>query len=91
MGDLLRGKLGALGNHGVAEVRGEGLLLAVGLTAPVAATATEHLLDAGFIVNPVREDALRLAPPLILTAEEAASFVDALPGALDAAMAGAAS
>ncbi|RPF27959.1 acetylornithine transaminase [Georgenia muralis] len=91
VGDLLRAKLAGLGNHGVAEVRGEGLLLAVGLTAPVAAAATEHLLEAGFIVNPVREDALRLAPPLILTGEEAASFVDALPAALDAATAGAAS
>ncbi|UNX56354.1 acetylornithine transaminase [Georgenia sp. TF02-10] len=87
VGDLLRHKLAGLGHHGVAEVRGEGLLLAVGLTAPVAQAAAGHLLEAGFIVNPVRPDALRLAPPLVLTAAEATSFVDALPAALDAALA----
>jgi acetylornithine aminotransferase len=70
---------------GVTEVRGAGLLLAVQLDAPVAKDAAAALLEAGFIVNPVREDAIRLAPPLVLTAEQAATFVDALPAALAAA------
>ena len=70
---------------GVAEVRGSGLLLAVQLDAPVAKGAAAALLEAGFIVNPVREDALRLAPPLVLTGEQADSFVEALPAALAAA------
>ena len=38
---------------------------------PVAAAAAAALRDAGFIVNPVAPDALRLAPPLILTAARA--------------------
>jgi acetylornithine/N-succinyldiaminopimelate aminotransferase len=33
----------------------------------------------------VAPDALRLAPPLILTAEQARTFTDALPAALDRA------
>ena len=70
----------------VAGVRGAGLLLAVQLTRPVAAAAASALLDAGFIVNPVAPDALRLAPPLILTRDQADSFVDALPAALDKAL-----
>ncbi|PFG38357.1 acetylornithine aminotransferase [Georgenia soli] len=70
---------------GVTEVRGAGLLLAVQLDAPVAKDAAAALLAAGFIVNPVREDAIRLAPPLVLTAEQAATFVDALPAALTVA------
>ena len=45
--------------------------------------------DAGFIVNPVAPDALRLAPPLILTQEQADTFVAALPGILDVAVLGA--
>ena len=35
--------------------------------------------------NAVKPDALRLAPPLILTAEQASTFVAALPAALDLA------
>ncbi len=69
----------------VRGVRGTGLLLAVELAAPVAAAAASALLDAGFVVNAVAPDALRLAPPLVLTAEQADTFVEALPAALDAA------
>ena len=75
----------ALGHPLVRGVRGTGLLLAVELAAPVAPAAAAALLEAGFIVNPVAPDALRLAPPLVLTAEQAATFVEALPAALDAA------
>ena len=49
--------------------------------AAVAALAR----DAGFIVNPVAPDAVRLAPPLVVTTAELDLFVDALPGLLDAA------
>ncbi len=48
-------------------VRGAGLLLAITLTAPVAEQVADAALEAGFIVNDVTPDAIRLAPPLILT------------------------
>ncbi|GLY18533.1 acetylornithine transaminase [Kineosporia rhizophila] len=76
---------GLSGHSMVTEVRGRGLLRAVQLTQPVAAAVASHLLEAGFIVNAVAPDALRLAPPLILTAEQADSFIAALPAALDLA------
>jgi acetylornithine aminotransferase len=41
--------------------------------------------DAGFLVNAVQPDAVRIAPPLVLTAAQARSFTDALPAILDAA------
>jgi acetylornithine/N-succinyldiaminopimelate aminotransferase len=85
VGRALRDGINELGHRLVAGVRGEGLLLAVQLTRPVAARVQVALLDAGFVVNAVTPDALRLAPPLILTAEQAATFVAALPAALDAA------
>ena len=66
----------------VREVRGTGLLLAVELTAPVAAHVADLALAAGFIVNPVTPSALRLAPPLVLTADQVAPFV-AFLAALD--------
>jgi acetylornithine/N-succinyldiaminopimelate aminotransferase len=85
VGAALRNGVTALGHPLVNGVRGEGLLLAVQLTRPVAGRAAAALLDAGFVVNAVAPDALRLAPPLILTAEQAATFVEALPAALDRA------
>ena len=42
---------------------------------------------AGFLVNAVQPDAIRLAPPLVLTAEQASVFLDALPHILDDAAA----
>ena len=74
-GALLRAELEALIASGraplVQEVRGHGLLLAVVLTDPVAPDVVAAALEAGFIVNAVAPDAVRLAPPLVLTAEQA--------------------
>ncbi|GAA1733353.1 acetylornithine transaminase [Isoptericola hypogeus] len=69
-GDLLRREIEAAGNPLVSGVRGRGLLLAVQLTRPVAPQVAAAALDAGFIVNAVAPDAIRLAPPLILTADQ---------------------
>ena len=52
-------------------MRGRGLLLAVQLARPVAAEVAAAALEAGFVVNAVAPDAIRLAPPLILTADQA--------------------
>jgi acetylornithine aminotransferase len=38
---------------------------------------------AGFLVNAVQPDAIRLAPPLILTLAEAGEFTAAFPAVLD--------
>ncbi len=83
VGDQIRRGVEALGHPLVAGVRGRGLLLAVELTETVAAQAAAAAFDAGFIVNPVSADALRLAPPLVLTGDQAETFVDALPSILD--------
>jgi acetylornithine/N-succinyldiaminopimelate aminotransferase len=77
--------LAGLGDDRVGPVRGRGLLLAVPLQGVSAAAASRAALDAGFIVNDVAPDALRLAPPLVLGSAEAASFVAALPAILDTA------
>jgi acetylornithine/N-succinyldiaminopimelate aminotransferase len=87
VGARLRTGVLGLGHPLVTGVRGEGLLIAVRLAAPVAARTAAALLEAGFIVNAVTPDALRLAPPLILTEEHADTFVEALPAALDRAAA----
>jgi acetylornithine/N-succinyldiaminopimelate aminotransferase len=71
----------------VAGVRGVGLWRAVVLTAEAAPAAEAAARRAGFLVNAVQPDAIRLAPPLILSAAEATEFTAALPGVLDEASA----
>ena len=67
-----------------AGVRGRGLWLAVVLTRPLAAQAEAAAREAGFLVNAVQPDAVRLAPPLILGEDQAAAFLAAWPSILDA-------
>ncbi|TNU77212.1 acetylornithine transaminase [Miniimonas arenae] len=76
----------AAAHSAVREVRGEGFLIGVELGAAVAPTVQAALLEAGFIVNAPTPTTLRLAPPLILTAAQAASFTAALPAALDSVL-----
>ncbi|GGS08800.1 acetylornithine aminotransferase [Micromonospora fulviviridis] len=85
IGERLRRGVEGLGHPLVAEVRGAGLLLGIVLDAPVSGALTGALREAGFLVNPVQPGVVRLAPPLILTAEQADAFLAALPAALDAA------
>ncbi|MEV5691869.1 acetylornithine transaminase [Micromonospora globbae] len=84
VGERLRRGIEALGHPLVSGVRGAGLLLGVVLTAPVAPVLAEALREVGFLVNPVQPGVVRLAPPLILTAEQVDAFLAALPAALDA-------
>jgi acetylornithine aminotransferase len=60
-------------------------LIGIQLTANLSAQVEESARAAGYLVNPPKPDVIRLAPPLILTAAQAESFVADLPGILDAA------
>lgn len=82
VGQRLREGISGLGSPLVTGVRGEGLLIAVQLEDAISSALVTSLLDKGFIVNAVAPDALRLAPPLVFTEEQADSFVDALGEAL---------
>ncbi|WIX92844.1 acetylornithine transaminase [Amycolatopsis sp. DG1A-15b] len=73
----------ALGHPLVAGVRGAGLLLGIALKQPVSAAVAQAAQAAGYLVNPVAPDTVRLAPPLVLDGEQAEGFLAALPNALD--------
>jgi acetylornithine/N-succinyldiaminopimelate aminotransferase len=88
VGALLRDGILALKHPAVTGVRGAGLLLGIALAGPQARQVADAALDAGFIVNPVAPDTIRLAPPLILTEAQAREFLAALPALLDAALEG---
>lgn len=69
----------------VAEVRGSGLLLGVGLTASVASHVVAEALDRGLIVNAATDDTIRLAPPLIIGDAEIDRFLTLFAASLEAA------
>ena len=70
----------------VTEVRGEGLLIGLDLTSDASADVTAAALRRGFIINNPTPSRIRLAPPLVLTDDDAAAFLAAWPGILDDAM-----
>ena len=85
VGKTLAAGIEELGHPLVSHVRGSGLLLGVVLAAPKAPAVETAARDAGFLVNAAAPDVIRLAPPLILTEEQAENFVTALPAILDTA------
>jgi acetylornithine/N-succinyldiaminopimelate aminotransferase len=85
VGNKLQHEIESLAHPLVDYVRGRGLLRAVVLTAPHAKAVELAARDAGFLVNAAAPDVIRLAPPLIITADQIDGFVAALPGILDAA------
>ncbi|GIH94407.1 acetylornithine aminotransferase [Planobispora siamensis] len=66
-------------------VRGRGLWRAIVLTSARSAQVQAAAQRAGFLVNALQPDAVRLAPPLTITSEQVATFVAALPAILDEA------
>jgi acetylornithine/N-succinyldiaminopimelate aminotransferase len=85
VGERLASGLAALGHPLLHGVRGRGLWLAALLARPAAAEVEAACRRAGFLVNAVQPDAIRLAPPLILSAGQAEEFLAALPAILDEA------
>jgi acetylornithine/N-succinyldiaminopimelate aminotransferase len=68
--------------HGLGEVRGRGLLLALDLKHPIAASIVAQAFDDGVLLNAPRPDALRLMPALNVTREEIAAMIDTLDAIL---------
>ena len=66
-------------------MRGVGLWRGIQLTAPAAAHVQTRAAEAGFLVNAVTPEVVRLAPPLIITRAEILEFTRALPDILNAA------
>jgi acetylornithine/N-succinyldiaminopimelate aminotransferase len=73
-GDQLRAAIASIGSPLVREVRGNGLLIGLGLAKPVAAQVAADALEAGLIVNAPNDSSIRLAPPLIVGDDEIAEF-----------------
>lgn len=87
LGKELAAAVTATGHPMVETVRGAGLLLGIGLRAPIAKQVVAAAASAGYLVNAVSADTVRLAPPLVLDQGHAREFAAALPAVLDAAAA----
>jgi acetylornithine/N-succinyldiaminopimelate aminotransferase len=84
-GDLIRAAISATVSPLIAEVRGSGLLIGVGLTQPVANKIVDAALERGLIINAANDSAIRIAPPLIVGDAEIAEFTIIFTAALEAA------
>ncbi|GEP38577.1 acetylornithine aminotransferase [Nocardioides psychrotolerans] len=85
LGQKLRDGLAA--DPRVTEVRGEGLLVGLDLSAPVSAHVAAAAMAHGFIINNPTPGRIRLAPPLVLTTDDVDALLAAWPAILDDAMA----
>ncbi|HET8896830.1 MAG TPA: aminotransferase class III-fold pyridoxal phosphate-dependent enzyme, partial [Protaetiibacter sp.] len=86
-GDALRERIHGIGSPLVHGVRGRGLLIGVGLSAPAAGRVVAEAMRGGLIVNAANDSTIRLAPPLIIGDRDVDEFITRFAGALDAAAA----
>ncbi|WP_315720072.1 MULTISPECIES: acetylornithine transaminase [unclassified Bradyrhizobium] len=68
--------------HGLGDVRGRGLLLALDVVRPIAPALVAHAFELGLLLNAPRPDTLRFMPALNVTRDEIAAMIDVLDGLL---------
>ena len=81
-GEQLRAASLGLGSPLVTDVQGRGLLLGIGLAAPVAGAIATRALQLGLIVNAASDTRIRIAPLLIIGDAEIAEFTRVFAHAL---------
>jgi acetylornithine aminotransferase len=76
VGALLRAGLERelTGVAGVVDIRGQGLMIGVELARPCGALMT-RALQAGLLISVTADTVIRIVPPLVMTADEAAELV----------------
>jgi len=72
MGGMLVERFSALADEmdAVDHIRGKGLLLGLQLATPVARELAETCFERGLVLNAIGTNLLRLAPPLMVSAEQ---------------------
>jgi acetylornithine/N-succinyldiaminopimelate aminotransferase len=75
---LWRGLETLSARHGLGDVRGRGLLLALGLKRAVGREVVEEAFSQGLLINTPRPDTLRFMPSLTVTDEEIDQMLEIL-------------
>ncbi|MGH3796407.1 MAG: acetylornithine transaminase [Pseudonocardiaceae bacterium] len=83
LGKEIAAEVAALHHPLVESISEAGLLIGIALSAPVSTDVAAAAREAGFLVNPAAPARVRLAPPLVLTENQAREFLAALPAILD--------
>jgi acetylornithine/N-succinyldiaminopimelate aminotransferase len=68
--------------HGLGEIRGRGLLLALDLKHPIGASIIAQARENGVLLNSPQPDALRFMPSLNVAREEIAAMIECLDAIL---------
>jgi acetylornithine/N-succinyldiaminopimelate aminotransferase len=68
--------------HGLGEVRGRGLLVALDLKHPIAGSIVTQALEGGILLNAPRPDTLRFMPALNVSKPEIDAMIDGLDAIL---------
>jgi acetylornithine/N-succinyldiaminopimelate aminotransferase len=68
--------------HGLGEVRGRGLLVALDLKHPIAGSIVAQAFEDGVLLNAPRPDTLRFMPALNVTRSEIDAMIDSLDAIL---------
>ena len=84
VGDRLKASLASIRHDAIKAVRGRGLMLAVELHADAggARRVCENLQRRGLLCKETHDHTIRIAPPLILTDDQAAWIAEQFDGAL---------
>ncbi|MFY9714935.1 MAG: acetylornithine transaminase [Microbacterium sp.] len=81
-GEELRDVIDGIGSPLVGGIRGRGLLIGVGLTAPVAGDVVAAAQERGLIINAANPETVRIAPALNIGDAEIAEFAALFAAAL---------
>jgi acetylornithine aminotransferase len=83
-GRQLRDIVASIGSPLITEIRGQGILVGLGLAKPVAAELAKAAFDRGLIINAPNDSSIRIAPPLIVGDAELEEFRTMFTEALEA-------
>jgi acetylornithine/N-succinyldiaminopimelate aminotransferase len=84
---LTQGLSALSAKHGLGEVRGRGLLIAIDLKQDIAGAVVDRARDMGLLLNAPRPNLLRLMPALTVTPDEIDTMLGITEEALLAARA----